>query len=57
MQVDANLCDALCGVLVDVNTLDGRHFKVLNVHVAEPGYEKIVPGEGMPVYGVPGKVF
>jgi DnaJ-class molecular chaperone len=56
MTVDVNLCEALCGVLVRVDTLDDRLFHVFNVHVVQPGYEKVVPGEGMPVFGETGEV-
>lgn len=57
MNVTVNLYDALCGVIIPINTLDGRSFRVYNVHLIQPGYEKIIPGEGMPLSGEPGKLF
>lgn len=55
MSVKVTLYDAMCGALIPVKTLDGRSFKVLNVHMVQPGYEKVLPGEGMPILGQPGK--
>jgi DnaJ family protein B protein 4 len=49
------LVDALTGCVVTVNTLDGR---ILNIPITEtvhPGYEKVVPKEGMPIAKEPGK--
>lgn len=56
MTVTVNLCEALCGAQVPVKTLDGRSFKVFNVHMVQPGYEKVLAGEGMPVLGEPGEI-
>lgn len=55
LTATVNLYDALCGVIIPVNTLDGRSFRVYNVHLIQPGYEKIITGEGMPILGDPGK--
>jgi len=44
-----NLKDALCGLTVEVLTLDGRVLKVFVDEVVHPKYVKVVPGEGMPV--------
>jgi len=52
---EVTLYDALCGVYVHVDTLDGRTFTVYNVHVVQPGFEKVIPGEGMPIFGEAGK--
>jgi len=54
-NVTVNLYEALCGVIVPVNTLDGRSFRVYNVHLIQPGYEKLIKGEGMPILDEPGK--
>lgn len=54
MTVNVNLCEALCGAQVPIETLDGRKFNVFNVHMVQPGYAKVLTGEGMPVYGEPG---
>jgi len=50
-----NLCDALTGVGLQIDTLDDRRFRIYVVHIVEPGYEKVIPGEGMPVLGDPGE--
>jgi len=43
------LKDALCGTVVNVLSLDGQtQYKVNVKDVVYPGYEKIVPGGGMP---------
>lgn len=55
MRVTVNLYEALCGVVIPVNMLDGRTFRVFNVHLVQPGYEKIITGEGMPLLDEPGK--
>ncbi|CAL8081010.1 unnamed protein product [Orchesella dallaii] len=54
-NVTVNLYEALCGVIVPVNTLDGRSFRVYNVHLIQPGYEKLIKGEGMPILEEPGR--
>eukprot|EP01103_Thecamoeba_quadrilineata_P005952 TRINITY_DN15697_c0_g1_i1.p1 TRINITY_DN15697_c0_g1~~TRINITY_DN15697_c0_g1_i1.p1 ORF type:complete len:345 (+),score=91.45 TRINITY_DN15697_c0_g1_i1:35-1069(+) len=49
-----NLKQALVGCAIGVPTLDGRRLKI-NVHeVIQPGYVKVVPGEGMPISKSPG---
>lgn len=55
MMNEMNLSDALGGAIIPVNTLDGRSFRVCNVHLVQPGYEKVIMGEGMPILGEPGR--
>ncbi|CAH8872315.1 unnamed protein product [Trichobilharzia szidati] len=43
------LGQALLGCIVDVPTLDGRLLHVPITEIIHPGYEKVVPGEGMPL--------
>jgi len=50
-----SLYEALCGVVIPINTLDGRSFRIYNVNLVQPGYEKVIKGEGMPLLGEPGK--
>ncbi|CAH3199417.1 unnamed protein product, partial [Porites evermanni] len=40
---------ALTGCVVDVPTLDGRLISIPINDIVKPGYQKIVPGEGMPI--------
>ena len=47
------LSEALCGTTVEVPTLDGRKLAVSCPEVVSPGYEKTVPGEGMPLSKTP----
>ncbi|TPP62904.1 Molecular chaperone [Fasciola gigantica] len=49
------LGQALLGCIVDVPTLDGRLLHVPITEIIHPGYEKVVPGEGMPLADEPGK--
>lgn len=51
MECKVNLHQALCGVVVDVTTLDDRKFSVPITDVIRPGYVKTVPEEGLPVQG------
>ncbi|CAG7818991.1 unnamed protein product [Allacma fusca] len=46
-----NLCETLCGITLPIVTLDKRSFNVSVVHIIRPGYEKVVKGEGFPVFG------
>lgn len=55
MTKKVSLVEALTGCSFSLGTLDGR---TLNVNVSEviyPGYEKVVPKEGMPVAKEPGR--
>ncbi|CAM6026522.1 unnamed protein product [Sphagnum balticum] len=49
------LTEALTGTTVSITTLDGRTLSVNIPEVITPGYEKIVPREGMPIAKEPGK--
>ena len=43
------LADAIGGTTVSINTLDGRNLPVGVTDIVSPGYELVVPGEGMPI--------
>lgn len=43
------LAEAIGGTTVSVNTLDGRNLPVGVTDIVSPGYELVVPGEGMPI--------
>ena len=47
--------EALCGTMVQLQTLDGRALSVPVHEVASPSAEKVVPGEGMPLTKHPGQ--
>lgn len=49
------LADALTGTTVSINTLDGRTLTIPCNEVISPGYEKVIPKEGMPIAKEPGK--
>ncbi|XP_018329395.1 dnaJ homolog subfamily B member 13-like [Agrilus planipennis] len=49
MTADISLQDALLGTTVVVNTIDHRTVRVPITDIVHPGYEKIVPNEGMPI--------
>eukprot|EP00051_Salpingoeca_urceolata_P013252 m.165852 g.165852 ORF g.165852 m.165852 type:complete len:313 (-) comp17743_c1_seq6:120-1058(-) len=49
------VADALAGCIVELLTLDGRKLNIPVNDVVTPGYEKRVPGEGMPITKSPGK--
>ncbi|VDP27278.1 unnamed protein product [Schistosoma mattheei] len=49
------LGQALLGCIVDVPTLDGRLLHVPITEIIHPNYEKVVPGEGMPLPDNPEK--
>eukprot|EP00899_Mesostigma_viride_P008607 jgi/Mesvir1/17748/Mv12099-RA.1 len=49
------LSRALCGVKVPIVTLDNRKITVSVDEIIHPGYEKVVPGEGMPIKKHPGQ--
>lgn len=48
------LVDALTDCTIDVPTLNGRSLSVACPEVVSPGYEKVLPGEGMPLSKKPG---
>ncbi|CAH2044424.1 unnamed protein product, partial [Thlaspi arvense] len=43
------LAEAIGGTTVTINTLDGRDIPVGVTEIVSPGYELVVPGEGMPI--------
>lgn len=43
------LVDALCGTTVELRTLDDRPLSIPVEPLSGPQFEKVVPGEGMPV--------
>jgi DnaJ family protein B protein 4 len=49
------LVEALTGCTVTIQTLDGRTLTITLTEIITPGYEKIVPKEGMPMVKEPGK--
>jgi len=48
------LTEALTGTSIPIRALNKRYFRIGIVHIVEPGYEKIVKGEGFTVLGKPG---
>lgn len=50
-----SLSEALTGCNVNLCTLDMRRLSIPITDVIRPGYEKVVPNEGMPVAKEPGK--
>ncbi|CAM9473462.1 unnamed protein product, partial [Discosporangium mesarthrocarpum] len=44
-----SLADALTDCIVEVPTLDGRVLRLPCPEVVSPGYERVIPGEGMPI--------
>ena len=49
------LADALTGTTLTVTTLDGRTLTISCNEVIFPGYEKVIPKEGMPIPKDPSK--
>ncbi|XP_075167529.1 dnaJ homolog subfamily B member 13 isoform X2 [Haematobia irritans] len=45
---DINLCQALTGFHFNVITLDKRHLHISISDVVQPGFKKVIPGEGLP---------
>jgi len=43
------LMEALTGCTVNLTTLDGRNLSISITDVVNPGTEKVVPNEGMPI--------
>ena len=48
------LVDALTNCYIEVKTLDGRQLSLPCPEVVAPGYEKVIPSEGMPISKKPG---
>lgn len=49
------LAEALTGTTVTLTTLDGRTLTIPCNEIITPGYEKVIPKEGMPIAKEPGK--
>ncbi|GLJ45300.1 hypothetical protein SUGI_0953390 [Cryptomeria japonica] len=49
MTQKITLAEALAGYTVNLVTLDGRNLSIPITDVISPGYEKVVPREGMPI--------
>ncbi|RDX86065.1 DnaJ-like subfamily B member 13, partial [Mucuna pruriens] len=49
------LVDALIGKTLNLTTLDGRDLTIHVTDIVTPGYELVVPNEGMPISKEPGK--
>lgn len=50
-----SLLDALIGNTLNLTTLDGRNLTIQVTDIVKPGYEFVVPNEGMPISKEPGK--
>ncbi|KAF7817207.1 dnaJ-like protein subfamily B member 4-like [Senna tora] len=49
-----SLAEAIGGTTVNVTTLDGRNLSIAVTEIVSPGYEFLVPKEGMPIAKEPG---
>lgn len=49
------LVEALVGKTLNLKTLDGRDLTIQVTDIVEPGYQLVVPNEGMPISKEPGK--
>ncbi|TKY69745.1 DnaJ-like subfamily B member 1 [Spatholobus suberectus] len=49
------LLDALIGKTLNLTTLDGRDLTIHVADIVKPGYELVIPNEGMPISKEPGK--
>ena len=49
------LVDALTGKTLNLTTLEGRDLTIKVADIVKPGYELVVPNEGMPISKEPGK--
>jgi DnaJ-class molecular chaperone len=50
-----SLSDALCGITMEVKSLDGRVLSLAVPEVIKPGHSKSIAGEGMPISKAPGQ--
>lgn len=50
-----SLCDALVGCMLQIPTIDGRVLSVQLNEVIQPGTQKRIPNEGLPLPKCPGK--
>lgn len=53
--VKLNLKDALCGCLLQIPTIDGRVLPIQVNEVIQPGTQKRIPGEGLPIPKLEGR--
>ncbi|CAH9095852.1 unnamed protein product [Cuscuta epithymum] len=49
VKQEISLLEALIGKTVELTTLDGRNLMIPLTEVVKPGYEVVVPNEGMPI--------
>lgn len=54
-QAQISLQESLLGTMITVCTIDHRTIRVPITDIVHPGYEKVVPGEGMPIVDEPGE--
>ncbi|KAI4326659.1 hypothetical protein MLD38_031948 [Melastoma candidum] len=52
---ELTLLEALTGKNLEFNSLDGRNLVIPLTDIVKPGYEMIIPGEGMPISREPGR--
>lgn len=52
---EITLLEALTGKSLELKTLDGRNLEIQLTDIVRPGYEKVVPNEGMPISKERGK--
>lgn len=50
-----SLLNALVGMTLNLTTLNGRHITIQVTDIVKPGYEIVVPNEGMPITKEPSK--
>ncbi|OVA12022.1 DnaJ domain [Macleaya cordata] len=50
-----SLLEALTGKTLNLTTLDGRNLTIPVTDIVRPGYEMVIPNEGMPISKEPGK--
>lgn len=55
MNQKVTLAEALGGTSVSLTTLDGRNLSIDVTDIISPGYELVVPKEGMPIAKERGK--
>ncbi|KAB5524882.1 hypothetical protein DKX38_022631 [Salix brachista] len=55
IKQEITLLEALTGKTLDLTTLDGRNIMLSLTDIVKPGFEVVVPNEGMPISKEPGK--
>lgn len=55
MRQKISFLESLVGTTLNITTLDRRNITVEVTEIVTPGYEKVVPDEGMPLAKEPGK--